>query len=69
MQIWIVVKGEKYKGGEVVAVYQDAQKAINLALSQSTNFEGGWVQNRSVGKPFYWENDCDFVEVIAKDLN
>lgn len=60
MKVFIVEHGEKHEGGEICGVFKNKEKAIACALGIRTCFEGGWVPTE---RPFYWENECDYVKV------
>jgi len=59
MKVYIISRGEKSEGSNIVDIFNERKKAVECALAQQTHFEGGWVKIDDN----YYENGCDFVSV------
>jgi hypothetical protein len=68
MKIWIVLHGEQHKGGWVVSVHNTKAKAVKATLAFERQFAGYWLKKDIDGDRLYWENGCDFITVIEKEI-
>ena len=66
MRVYAVLHGEKHEGGMLVSIHASQCDAIRAALEVETCFEGGWKPIED--EDLVWENGCEFVEVVEREL-
>lgn len=71
MQVWILMSGEKYEGGEVKGVYatkEDARDAF-MAVARSIPYALDAAKKDDEDGSLYVEGGCDWVSLEPHDVN
>jgi len=64
MTVYVVIRGEKHQGANVLGVYKSFEKAELKLLEQTPHFSESW-QRKSRG---FYVSGIDYLEILTLDL-